>query len=119
MSYIVKKDEARQIHKFGVDITLYDTEAPSTVVYEEVEKGHMQEWYSGVSTYQWFIVEGSGVYVIDGDKYEVAKGDLVVVPPKHKMYYYGKMKMVLVTTPEYDDANEHEVRLINESEFDK
>lgn len=118
MSYIFKKSGARKLHKFGVDITLYDAEAPSAIVYEEVEKGHMQEWYSDVSTYQWFIVEGAGVYVIDGSKYEVTQGDLVVVPPKHKMYYYGKMKMVLVTTPKYSEANEHEVRLIDESELD-
>lgn len=118
MSYVFKKNNARTIHKFGVDITLYDADAPSNIVYEEVEKGHLQEWYSDVSTYQWYIIDGSGTYVIDGEKHSVAQGDLVVVPPGHRMYYYGKMKMLLVTTPKYDEAHEHEVRLIDESEFE-
>lgn len=118
MSYVFKKNNARTIHKFGVDITLYDADAPSNIVYEEVEKGHLQEWYSDVSTYQWYIIEGGGTYVIDGEKHEATQGDLVVVPPGHRMYYYGKMKMLLVTTPKYDEANEHEVRLIDESELD-
>lgn len=117
MTYVFKKDNARKIHKFGVDITLYDTDASSGVVYEEVEKGHLQEWYSDVSTYQWFIIEGSGTYVIDGEKHDVTQGDLVVVPPGHRMYYYGTMKMVLVTTPKFDPAHEHEARVIDESEF--
>lgn len=118
MKFVYQKDKARKIHKFGVDITLYDADAPSTVVYEEVEKGHMQEWYSDVSTYQWFIVDGNGVYVINGEKHPVSKGDLVVVPPKQSMYYYGNMRMVLVTTPAYEETHEHEIRLIDEKEFE-
>lgn len=117
--YIYKKEEARTIQKFGVDITLYDANAPSTLVYEEVEKGHMQEWYSDISTYQWFIIDGSGTYVVNGEKFSVSKGDLVVVPPKHNMYYYGNMKMVLITTPKYEEINEHEVRLIPEEDLEK
>jgi mannose-6-phosphate isomerase-like protein (cupin superfamily) len=116
MNYIYKKQDAKTKNKFGVTITSYGADAPSSIVYEDVEVGHMQEWYSDVSTYQWYIIEGTGIYVIDDEKYAVSAGDLVVVPPKHRMHYFGKMKMVLITTPKYDDANEHEVRLIDPSE---
>jgi mannose-6-phosphate isomerase-like protein (cupin superfamily) len=104
------------INKFGVDITLYDADAPSGIVYEEVEVGHMQEWYDDVSTYQWYIIEGSGTFVLNDAKYRVKARDLVVVPPKTHIHYFGKMKMVLVTTPKFEAANEHEVRLIGQDE---
>jgi hypothetical protein len=32
------------------------------------------------------------------------------------MHYFGKMKMVLITTPEYNEEDEHEVRLIDPGE---
>lgn len=116
MSYVYKSSSAKKIHKFGVDITLYDTQAPSKIVYEEVAVGHLQEWYSDVSTYQWFIIEGKGVFVINDEHHLAEKGDLVVVPPTNKMHYFGNMKMVLVTTPAYDEKNEHEVRIVDASE---
>lgn len=116
MNVVYKKSDAKTINKFGVDITLYGADTPSTIVYEEVKVGHLQEWYSDVSTYQWFIIEGRGVFVVDDEKHPVEAGDLVVVPPKKRMHYFGTMKMLLVTTPKYDDKNEHEVRLIDPSE---
>lgn len=114
--YVYSRSEAKTINKFGVDITLYDTNAPSNIVYEDVKVGHLQEWYSDVSTYQWFLIEGQGVFVINDEKHLAGAGDLVVVPPKNRMHYFGNMKMVLVTTPAYEEKNEHEVRIIDPSE---
>jgi len=116
MKYVYPGSGATTINKYGVDITLFGANAPSTIVYEEVEVGHLQEWYSDVSTYQWFIIEGQGTFVINDEKHAAGAGDLVVVPPKNRIHYFGKMKMVLITTPEYNEENEHEVRLIDPSE---
>lgn len=116
MKYIYPKDEAKTIHKFGVDITIFGADAPSGVVYEETETGHLQEWYDDVSTYHWYIIEGSGMFSINNEKHVVHAGDLVVVPPKSRIHYFGKMKMILVTTPKFDPENEHEVRIVDASE---
>ncbi|MCL2280723.1 cupin domain-containing protein [Candidatus Saccharibacteria bacterium] len=113
--YVYPKSEAKTIHKYGVDITLFgDDNLSPNVVYEEVEKGHFQEFYNDTATQTWYIIEGSGVFVLDGEEHKVGAGDLVVVPPKVKKYYLGKMKMVLVTSPTFDSNDEHEVRLIDE-----
>lgn len=116
MRYVYSVEDAKKIHKFGVDIAIYNADAPSDVVYEETKSGHFQEWYDDASTYQWFIIEGSGEFVINDEKHKAKKGDLVVVPPKNRIHYLGNMKMVLITTPGYDSKNEHEVRLIDRSE---
>ena len=117
--FVYPRSETETVQKFGVDITLYNTDAPSGIVYESVELGHLQEWYSDVSTYQWYVTEGSGVFVINDEKHPANTGDLVVVAPKNRIHYFGKMKMLLITTPRFNEKNEHQVRLIDPSEATK
>ena len=104
----------KKVHKFGVDIAVYGGGMPTAnVVYEETEKGHFEEFYSDTSTYMWFVVEGKGTFVIDDERVEVGTKDLIVVPPKKRIHYFGKMKMVLCVTPAFDEKNEHHVRDIS------
>jgi hypothetical protein len=110
MTYIIKGVDAAKINKFGVDITFYGEQAPSNLVYEEVLEGHFEEFYNDISTHMWFIFEGKGTFVIDDQKFEVTAKDLVVVPPKKRIHYFGGMKMVLITTPAWEEKNEHHVR---------
>jgi len=117
MQYLFPFSQANTIHKFGVDISLYGTQTPDGgLVYEETENGHLEEFYDDVSTYRWFIIEGSGTFVIDDEKIEVKPKDLVVVPPKKRIHYFGNMKMVLCVTPAYSQQNDHHVRDVDIAE---
>jgi mannose-6-phosphate isomerase-like protein (cupin superfamily) len=114
--YVFHKTDAKVINKFGVNISIFGADMSPNIVYEETEKGHMQEWYSDSATQIWYIIKGQGTFVLDGKRHKVSAGDLVVVPPKVKKYYLGKMKMLLITSPKFDPNDEHEVRLINEKD---
>ncbi|MDR1197266.1 MAG: cupin domain-containing protein [Candidatus Nomurabacteria bacterium] len=116
--YVYRKSDATVKHKPGMDITVYGSlgELSPDVVYEDVEKGHSSEWYSDTATQTWYIIEGRGTFVLDGERFDVNAGDLVSVPPKVKKYYLGKMKMVLITSPTFNPDDEHQVRLIDEEE---
>ncbi len=117
MKYKHTFSEAKTFHKYGVDITKYDFSLEDcNLVYESTEDGHFEEFYSDVSTYIWFIIEGIGTYVIDDEKVAVEEKDVVVVPPKHRIHYFGKMKMILITTPPFNEKYEHHVRDVNKSE---
>lgn len=117
MKYKFTAAEAKKINKFGVDITIYGENVPTNnVVYEEVEIGHLEEFYDDVSTHMWFIIEGKGTFVIDDEKVEVSQNDLIVVGPKKRIHYFGKMKMVLCTTPSFNPQNEHHVRDVSPDE---
>jgi mannose-6-phosphate isomerase-like protein (cupin superfamily) len=117
MKYKYSASEARKINKFGVDITIYkEGVSTNNVVYEEVEIGHLEEFYDDVSTHMWFIIEGKGTFVIDDEKVEVSKNDLVVVGPKKRIHYFGKMRMLLCTTPSFNADNEHHVRDVSPNE---
>lgn len=117
MQYHYPFNQAKTITKHGVDISLYDANAPSgNAVYEETTEGHFEEFYSDVSTYTWFIVEGKGTFVIDDERITVSAKDQVVVPPKKRIHYFGNLKMVLFVAPAFDEKNEHHVRDIPKSE---
>jgi mannose-6-phosphate isomerase-like protein (cupin superfamily) len=117
MQYLYPFKNARTINKFGVGITIFDENVKTNnVVYEETTIGHLEEFYDEVSTHMWFVIEGRGTFVIDDEKVEAAAKDLVVVPPGKRIHYFGKMKMLLCTTPAFSPANEHHVRDVPESE---
>lgn len=103
--------------KYGVDIAFYGERLPNAnIVYEEVCEGHFEEFLDLKSTRIWFIVEGAGTFVINDEKIKVATKDLVVVPPNHRIHYFGKMKMILFTTPAFDSVNEKHIRDIKKEE---
>jgi len=100
-----------------VDITAYDIgQSAFNIVYESVSEGHYEEFYSDVSTYTWFIIEGEGTFVLNDEKVEVSAKDIITVPPKTRIHYFGRMKMILITTPAFDAKNEHHVRNVDRSE---
>ncbi len=116
MQYVYPLDDTKTIQKFGVDISIYGDGPASGVVYEETEAGHLEEFYDVASTYTWFIIEGDGTFVIDDEKIEVKPRDLVVVPPNTRVHYFGKLKLLLWTSPAFNPDNERHVRHINPSE---
>lgn len=117
MNYKYSASDANTFHKYGVDITSYNLHLPGcNIVHESVVEGHFEEFYSDTSTYIWFIIEGKGTYVIDDEPVHVSANDMVVVPPKHRIHYFGSMKMLLITSPPYNAKNEHHVRDIKKSE---
>lgn len=116
MKYVYSLDEAKQIQKFGVNISIYAADAPSGFVYEETDSGHFEEFYDTESTYTWFIIDGNGTFVIEDEKIEVGPKDLVVVPPNKRIHYFGEMKMLLCTSPAFNPANERHVRDVDPSE---
>lgn len=117
MQYVFPHSQASQKHVFGVDLTLFHENNQSlNLVIEETETGMLQEFYDDVSTHAWLILEGEATFVIDGSTYVARVNDLVVVPPKSRIHYFGKVKMVLCTSPAFDPHNEHQIRQVPLSE---
>jgi mannose-6-phosphate isomerase-like protein (cupin superfamily) len=117
MKYLYPKQAARTIHKFGVDITIFDEQvASNNLVYEECEIGHLEEFIEHVSTHMWFVIEGEVTFVLNDEKVVANQGDVVVVPPDTRIHYFGKAKLLLCTTPAFDPKNEEHVRDVDPAE---
>ena len=108
-------EEANKFNKHGIDLTVYPTDIESAnVVHVSVEKGHFQEFYDKESWYIYYIYEGSGKFVLNDEKIKVEATDLLAIPPKTRIHYFGKMKMVLTVSPAFKPENEVHVKFIEE-----
>lgn len=56
--------------------------------------------------FTYYILEGFGYFIIKDIKYSVSKGDLVVIPPQTQFTFGGDLKMLLINTPIWSDAQE-------------
>lgn len=115
--YKFTANKAQKFNKHGIDLTIYDEGVPgANVVHISVEEGHFQEFYNTKSYFIYYIYEGAGLFVLDDKKIEAQATDLIVAPPNTRIHYFGTMKMVLTTTPAFNEQDEHHVRFIEKSE---
>jgi mannose-6-phosphate isomerase-like protein (cupin superfamily) len=115
--YVFTADKATKFNKYGIDLTVYnESYPPVNVVRVSVKKGQFEEFYDKKSAYIYYIIKGKGTYVLNDEGFEVKATDLVVIPPKTRIHYFGNMEMVLTVCPAFDGKNERHVRLVDESE---
>jgi mannose-6-phosphate isomerase-like protein (cupin superfamily) len=77
----------------------------------DVHKGHDTFIISEALTRIYYIIEGTGVFTIDNQKYDVVPGLLVEVPPGIEYSYSGSMKIFLVSHPRWFEGNERMTKL--------
>jgi mannose-6-phosphate isomerase-like protein (cupin superfamily) len=76
----------------------------------DVRTGHDTFHISKALTRVYYIIEGTGAFTIDNQKYDVAPGVLVEVPPSVEYSYSGSMKILLVSHPRWFEGNERTTR---------
>jgi mannose-6-phosphate isomerase-like protein (cupin superfamily) len=76
------------------------------IYFVDVKKGHDTFIISKRITRIYYILEGKGYFTIDNEKYNVASGMLVEVPPNLEYSYSGTMKLILVSNPRWFRGNE-------------
>jgi mannose-6-phosphate isomerase-like protein (cupin superfamily) len=101
---IPKKD------KFGIHLSILPNFDNCGIVVVETEVGHNQEFYDKQSSFNYFILEGSGTFFLDDEGVSVVNGDLLSVQPNVRIYYKGNLKMILITSPAWKPENEVETK---------
>jgi mannose-6-phosphate isomerase-like protein (cupin superfamily) len=76
----------------------------------DVTKGHDTFMISKALTRIYYIIEGAGTFTIDNQRYDVAPGLVVEVPPGVEYSYSGAMKILLVSHPRWFLGNEQMTR---------
>jgi len=109
--------QAKKFNKYGVDLTVYgENVLLANVVNVKVKEGHFEEFFDTKSTFIYYIIKGKGTFVLNDKRVEASVTDLIVIPPKTRIYYFGNMEMVLTVSPAFDEKNARHVRLIKKSE---
>lgn len=115
--YKYTAEQAEKINIHGIDLTVYGENVPeANVCHVSVKKGHFQEFYDIKSYYMYYFIKGNGTFFLNDEKVEAQTGDLIVIPPKTRIHYFGTMEMVLTVSPAYDEKNERHVRFVDEKE---
>jgi mannose-6-phosphate isomerase-like protein (cupin superfamily) len=77
----------------------------------DVHKGHDTFIISKALTRIYYVIEGTGVFTIDNQKYDVVPGLVVEVPPGVEYSYSGSMKIFLVSHPRWFKGNERTTKM--------
>jgi mannose-6-phosphate isomerase-like protein (cupin superfamily) len=77
----------------------------------DVHKGHDTFMISKVLTRIYYIIDGTGVFTIDNQKYDVSPGLVVEVPPGIEYSYSGSMQIFLVSHPRWFEGNERMTKM--------
>lgn len=109
----INLEEATKFNKNGVNFIGYKPINDNmSFVIETVEEGHFEEFVHDKSTFTYIFLEGNGVFYLDNEAVEVKAGDVLSISPGTRIYYKGKLKQVLITTPAYDAKYERHIRNI-------
>lgn len=107
---ITKHEGIPQKDKFGIHLDVYPRINNCGLVIIETETGHNQEFYHTQSTFNYCVLEGAGSFFLNDEEVSVKKGDFISIKPGTRIYYRGKMKLVLITDPAWKAEDEVETK---------
>jgi len=111
MTYtLTKAENLPQKEKYEMHISMLPNIGNCDVIVAETDTGHNQEFYDIESTFHYIIVDGYGSFFLDDEEVAVKQGDYLVIAPKTRIYYKGKMRLVLITNPPWKEENEVETK---------
>jgi mannose-6-phosphate isomerase-like protein (cupin superfamily) len=109
-----KKSVSKIKKKVGINLSVYNVPkiTNANIVHITVAKGHSEEFYHERSTFIYYIIKGKGKFYLNSKENKVKLRDLLVIPPKTRIYYQGRMELLLITIPPWEAKYEHHVRYL-------
>ena len=104
MTYLLKEPEKITFDKAGVKGKIFPTKeliATAEYILIDTEQGHQTEIVEHECDFVYYILNGSGEFIIEGNAFNCQSGDLVVIPRGTKFTYKRKLKMLLVVSPPF------------------
>ncbi|MBN2094840.1 MAG: cupin domain-containing protein [Candidatus Aenigmarchaeota archaeon] len=92
----------------GFRFGLQDRELEIYVV--DSKTGHDNFVLNRRSAHFYFVLEGSGKFIVGFRDYLVSKGDLVEIPPGTEFSYSGRMKLLMLMKPPFSAEDEEAIR---------
>jgi len=112
-SIVFKPENAETIEKRGVKMRIYTTKSDcsnAAVLYQETETGHAEEFMHEKSNFIYYILEGSGTWVVEDNEHKVKAGDVIIVPAGKRFWFRGNLKQICITAPAWEAQYEHHIR---------
>ena len=106
---VVKEPKKWDFDKIGHRGKIFPTSDLSSkgqVVVIETEKGLDVSLIQHKCDYFYYVLKGSGTFVLNDEEESCGEGDLVVVPAGSKYSFKGKLKLLLFSTPPWSQGQE-------------
>ncbi|MDM7918059.1 MAG: cupin domain-containing protein, partial [Methanosarcina sp.] len=110
---VFRPDKSEIIEKHGVRMRIYTTKKDSSnaaVLYQETETGHAEEFVHEKSDFLYYILAGSGTWVVEDREFQVRAGDVVVVPAGKRFWFRGNLRQICITAPAWEEKYERHIR---------
>lgn len=91
--------------------TLNDPNSGVEIDYINMLKGHEYYQIESKSIHVYYILEGEGIANINGTKKKLMKGDIVEIPINVEYAFAGKLKMIEIMCPPFDENTHTDTRL--------
>lgn len=99
----------------GLEGYKYNLETKELGLYIEVShKGLDKYVYDKESTHIYYVLEGKGKFSINKDIFDVKEGDVIEAPARTEFTYSGKMKLILIMTPDFKAENDVDTKKEND-----
>ncbi|NND65286.1 MAG: hypothetical protein HKM24_04890 [Gammaproteobacteria bacterium] len=119
MPRVYKNADMFALDKHQIQLKLPEPISPQlNLVLVECERGHYQEFSLADITFVYIFTEGKAVFLVNDKPHLVQAGDILALPPDHRLWYAGKFKAVLACAPAFDDAKETHHRFVESDEIE-
>jgi mannose-6-phosphate isomerase-like protein (cupin superfamily) len=107
--YILPEPTNIDFEKVGIKGKIFssqDLTNRTEFVLIETDHGHDTTIRQKICDFCYYILDGDGYFLIDGEKHSCKKGDLIVIPSGKAFTYKGCLKMLLTVTPPWSEEQE-------------
>ena len=110
---VIHRSDAPHITKSGVDMVLYGGDGErAAIVHQRTRTGHGEEIVHHRSTFLYYVIAGSGTWVIEDTEHPAEAGDLVIVPPGSRFHFFGDLEQLCITAPAWTAEHEESIRTV-------
>lgn len=107
--YVINEPNTYSFDKAGIKGKIFPSDLLTNKIQYflvETQKGHETTIIEHECDFIYYVLEGSGNFIVDGHSESCAIGDLVVIPAGKIFTYKGKLKMIASSTPPWSEEQE-------------
>jgi len=102
MKYIKKIPSEPSFKQNGLNGYNYDLICDGiSLTIEDCFKGHDKYHTNRYSSKIYYVLDGIGKFKVNGELYDIKKGDCIEIPPNTEFVFAGKMKLLLIMNPAF------------------
>lgn len=109
MKYVLEEPKEPSFNKVGVEGRIFPTELLSKNVQfftVRTKTGHDTTIIEHKCDFFYYVLEGSGVFIINDNEFSCRIGNLVVIPQGTKFTYKGDLVMLAASSPPWSEEQE-------------